>query len=60
MKSISRTCCSEGMLIVKALRATMFPCEDVASRNETAMHGGREQQMPVQAAVMTLGLPSES
>jgi hypothetical protein len=29
----------------------------VAARNDTAKHGGWEQQMPPQAAVIPLGLP---
>jgi hypothetical protein len=48
------------MLIVKARRATMFPCVAVASRRETATQGGCEQQMPPQAAVIALGFPALS
>ena len=48
------------MLMVKAFRATMLPWELVARRNDTATHGGCEQQMPPHDAVMTLGLPSSS
>ena len=49
-----------GRLIVKALRATMLPCEAVAFRSEMQTQGGLEQAMPPQAAVITLGRPSAS
>jgi hypothetical protein len=48
------------MLIVNARRSMIFPCVAVALRRETATHGGLEQQMPPQAAVIALGLPALS
>ena len=51
---------AEGTQTVNALRATMALCVQRSGRTETAMQGGLEQQMPPQAAVMILALPSSS
>ncbi len=46
--------------MVKAFRSKMFLCVYVASRKETATHGGAVQQIPPAAAVITFGFPFES
>ena len=59
-KSTMAAWAAEGTQTVNALRATMALCVQRSGRTETAMQGGLEQQMPPQAAVMILALPSSS
>jgi hypothetical protein len=48
------------MLMVNAFRSRRLAWDWVALRKETATHGGWEQQMPPQEAVITFGLPALS